>query len=100
MDKSKLKKLINLLGVPVGMETGFIVGGCSGNEIIKERGCKRTGYSLGGRTGQQIVSKEGEEIGLVAMNMTRNILTVEGVETNYRLGGPNGRTILYSKRSR
>jgi len=96
--KEKLKKLIHLLGVPTGMETGFIVGGQTGGRIVNSRTCKKTDYLIGGRTGHQIVLiNTGEIIGSVSAGFVGRIYCDE-IRTNYQIGGRTGRRILYMKR--
>lgn len=95
--KEKLKKLINLLGVPSTLETGFIVGGRNGSEIVDGRTGERTGYVIGGVNGQQIISRDGEEIGSVSVEPTRRV-HCDRLITHYQIGGNNGSRILYVRR--
>jgi len=90
----KLIKLINLLGLPDGEETGFSVS--ESGRIVHSRTSQKTKYFIGGKTGNQIITLDGERIGNVSSNSVHRIY-VEGIKTNYRIGGPTGKRILYVK---
>lgn len=94
-----LKKLIEVFGVPSRLETGCFIGGRNGHRILrrKTRGAEETGLFLGGPMGNSIILGS-QRIGTVAFSSARKIYTLKGVKTNYFVGGPNGRDILYLKR--
>ena len=95
-----LKKLIEIFGVPSilgkgASETGCSVGGRNGHRIIK-RG-RETGCSIGGPMGNSIILGS-RIIGFVAINSIQRIYAPNGGRTNYFVGGPTGRDIMYLKR--
>jgi hypothetical protein len=75
-----------------GMKTNL-----SCNEIILNGKERANEYHPGRHQNNEIISPERKVIGFITMNLSKRILTPDGKETNYRIGGPAGNEVMYCR---